>query len=183
MGASLYADRPADRRNWLELVAFVFFANAPDLDFIPGLLMGEPHLFHRGMSHSLLFAAMVAVSVRLLCWHLGSEKAGRWARIVFFAMLSHIALDYFCAPVVAEGPMLFWPFTPLRIAHSPSLFPLFSHSHIISWGNVLAAVGEACMVGIIFMIAVVRRAMTENIRLDTAARENPESQGLEEVSE
>ena len=27
--------------------------NAPDLDFIPGLILGRPNLYHHGISHSL----------------------------------------------------------------------------------------------------------------------------------
>ena len=43
------------------VLLFVLFANAPDLDFVPGILLGDPGAYHHGISHSLGFALMVAV--------------------------------------------------------------------------------------------------------------------------
>lgn len=161
MGCSLYADRPAERRrNWWTLAGFVFFANAPDLDFIPGLLTGHPLAVHRMATHSLL-AALVAAAVMALAlsWR-GRATAFTAARIAFFGVLSHIALDYFCAPAVNEGVMLFWPVSTQRFAATPALFPLLSHHQILSWGNVEAVIGEAAIVSVFLLIAVVRRVLT-----------------------
>ena len=46
------------------LFFYIFIANAPDLDFLPGLIIGKPNLYHHGISHSLgigiLFSLILA---------------------------------------------------------------------------------------------------------------------------
>jgi len=36
-----------------------FMAVAPDLDFIPGIIVGKPTLYQQGLSHSLGFAVLI----------------------------------------------------------------------------------------------------------------------------
>ena len=55
---------------------YVFAANAADLDFIPGLLSGDPNRYHHGISHSLGFAALVAVVFGLLLMFRTRQAAG-----------------------------------------------------------------------------------------------------------
>ena len=43
------------------LFLYVFMANIPDLDFIPGFLMGRPNLLHHGISHSLGAAVLFSI--------------------------------------------------------------------------------------------------------------------------
>ena len=46
---------------WISLLSLTLFAAvAPDLDFLPGLFVGKPALFHQGISHSLIFAIFAA---------------------------------------------------------------------------------------------------------------------------
>jgi membrane-bound metal-dependent hydrolase YbcI (DUF457 family) len=162
MGCSLYADRsPVRRRSWWTLAAFVFFANAPDLDFIPGLLLGQPMLFHRTATHSLLFPVAMGLAASLFSAWRGRTEAFRVGRLVFFALLSHIAMDYFCAPSKEQGMMLFWPFLDERFAAPSSLFPLLSHSHVLSWGNVVATIGEAAIMAVLLITSLVRRWILE----------------------
>ena len=42
------AVRPAGPHQRRLLAAAVALANAPDLDFVPGLVLGHPGMFHRG---------------------------------------------------------------------------------------------------------------------------------------
>lgn len=186
MGASLYADRPAEgRRSALELAAFVFFANAPDLDFIPGILTGHAHAFHRGGTHSLVFAVVAALAVALVFSWRGRAAAVRWGRMAFFGILSHVVLDYFCAPSASLGVSLFWPLSAERFASEPSIFPLLSSETIVSWGNVVAVIGEAALVGLILMIALVRRALLERAHapVSAPAPRRDRAYGFTEVSE
>lgn len=161
MGCSLYADRPSDaRRNWWALAALVFFANAPDLDFIPGTLMGHPMMYHRMAAHSLVATVAISLLAALAFSWRGRDEAIAAGRLVFFAVLSHLVLDFFCSPSPAEGPMLFWPFLHTRFASSPSLFPILSQKQILSWGNVAAVIAEAAIVSVFLLIAVVRRSLS-----------------------
>ena len=56
----------ADPLLWLAVVA----ANAPDFDFLPGLLLGNEGLYHRGAGHSLggafIFSSAVFAAVMAL---------------------------------------------------------------------------------------------------------------------
>jgi membrane-bound metal-dependent hydrolase YbcI (DUF457 family) len=74
------------------LVLVVVVANLPDLDFLPGVLLGDPGLFHRGPSHSVFAAAAVA---GLAGWALGPRLGGarRVALWTFIAYGSHLVLD------------------------------------------------------------------------------------------
>jgi hypothetical protein len=46
-------------------------ANAPDLDLLPGLAIGSPQVFHRGVTYTLV----AAVVVGLVAW-LGARRRG-----------------------------------------------------------------------------------------------------------
>lgn len=166
MACSLYADRsPVRRRSWWTLAAIVLFANAPDLDFIPGLLLGQPLLFHRSMTHSLMFPAILGGLAFVVFACRGRAEAGRVGRLVFFATLSHVALDFFCAPAKSSGVMLFWPFSFEKFAAETPLFPLISHHTVLSWANVLAAIGESAIMSIFLLMALLRRWLSARPRL------------------
>lgn len=127
-GGALWAagdSRPGVWAGWKRLALAVFIANAPDLDMIPGILMGDPDRFHHGPSHSLGFALLAAVIATLVArawrpWPLGtgasagsgeparsgesagsSEFAGGWwpalqtGALVGAIWLSHVVLDAF----------------------------------------------------------------------------------------
>ena len=75
------------------IVALAVAANAPDLDFLPGFLVGDPNRFHHRATHTLL-ATMI--------FGLGMAAAGRiaglvpWRRFGSFmglSYLTHIVLD------------------------------------------------------------------------------------------
>ncbi|NNF39323.1 MAG: metal-dependent hydrolase [Gemmatimonadetes bacterium] len=74
------------------LVLIVVVANIPDLDFLPGVLIGDPGLYHRGPSHSILAAVAVA---GVAGWALGPRLGGarRVALWTFIAYGSHLVLD------------------------------------------------------------------------------------------
>src|SRR6266496_4632261 len=95
---------------WRRMAVYLLAANAPDLDFIPGLLAGEPDRFHHGASHSLCFAAIFALLIGLLLHMTKIESIQRGIPILFGLYLSHLGLD--CLSIdTAEpyGMTLFWP--------------------------------------------------------------------------
>ena len=120
--AAVYKGLDADGRfiAWKRLLLAVMIANLPDLDLIPGILVGEPNRYHHvGFSHSVIFAAVAAVVVGLAAAAVGrswptacnrlSGAAGT-ALMVGLLVGSHILLDTlnrdFRAP---SGPPAFWP--------------------------------------------------------------------------
>lgn len=53
-------------KNWKMIALYVFAANAPDLDFIPGIFTGHANRFHHGISHTLGFSVLFALSMYLI---------------------------------------------------------------------------------------------------------------------
>jgi inner membrane protein len=90
-------------------------AAAPDLDVL-GLPLGVPYASpfgHRGASHSLLFAALLATAVLPLATSRGAPGAARrtWC-FLFLAAASHGLLDALTNGGL--GVAFFWPFSNAR---------------------------------------------------------------------
>jgi len=82
----------------------------PDLDVIPGQWMTtvDALAFHRGISHSLLFAIAMAPLLSAIARRIhGKERGGywRWTLLFFLVLLTHALLDCF----TTWGVQLFWP--------------------------------------------------------------------------
>jgi inner membrane protein len=111
LGYALYlVFRPCRVQNLKLIGLCLFAANAADLDFIPGLLIGDPNRFHHGVSHSLGLAVLFA-----LCCGFGRLLGPSfWKNVAAFFCLyfSHVAIDYFSIDTRAPyGVPLLWPLT------------------------------------------------------------------------
>jgi inner membrane protein len=87
----------------------VIMAAAPDLDLIPGLLVGQPALYHGGISHSLGFALLISLGVAGI-----SKMRGKVFLPVFvvglLAYSSHLLLDWLGPDGRPPfGIPVFWP--------------------------------------------------------------------------
>src|SRR5918996_1228730 len=99
--------RPSSPHNWSAIALYLFAANAPDLDFIPGLFVGQPSRFHHGPSHSIGFAILFA-AIASVCFR---RKTHAFV-MAFSLYLSHVLLDYLIQdPSPPHGVPLFWPFS------------------------------------------------------------------------
>ena len=115
-GAAGYLAYEAVRRNGPPrpalLAAAVTLANAPDLDFLPGLLVGHPSIFHRGLTHTIAAAVAVGavtwIACRILRRH---QRAALWAALwVAATYASHLVLDFFTTDAKPpHGAPLLWP--------------------------------------------------------------------------
>jgi membrane-bound metal-dependent hydrolase YbcI (DUF457 family) len=95
---------------WQAWALCVISANLADMDFIPGLITGDPRHFHRGPSHSLMAAIVVAgLGASLLTWW--SVPWLTRAGLIFLAYASHVGLDYFTP---GRGVLLSWPISHRR---------------------------------------------------------------------
>ena len=79
---------------WQPLALYLFAANAPDLDFIPGFLIGDPNRYHHGVSHSIGFAVLFALAFSLVLVLVKRGSIGRNFGTFFALYCSHIGLDY-----------------------------------------------------------------------------------------
>lgn len=90
-------------------VVSAFAAMAPDLDVIPGLLLGTPARFHGEISHSVVMGAALSLAIA------GAYRlVGRPSREIFLlaltAYMSHLALDMLGPDARPPyGIPLFWP--------------------------------------------------------------------------
>lgn len=120
------AGRPGEGHRPGLLAAAVALANGPDVDFLPGILIGQPGAFHRGVTHTLAAVVVIGVAAALGAGVLGRPRrivlrAALWAGLVY---ASHLLLDFFTADVKPpSGGRFLWPLsdayylapvTPLR---------------------------------------------------------------------
>lgn len=90
---------------WLLLVAGAVLANAADMDFFL-VLVFRSRAWHRGFTHSLVFALVVFV-----CFLLALGRARAREAVAFgLAYASHVLLD-FATTKAGGGLELFWPFS------------------------------------------------------------------------
>ena len=61
MGYSLYEAIPNGEKSfsWRMLIVYVVVANLPDIDFLPGLIQGNPNKYHHHFTHSITFCMLV----------------------------------------------------------------------------------------------------------------------------
>ena len=102
---------------------FMLVANAPDLDFLPGLVVGDLSRYHHGPSHSIGFAvlmgvmASVVISRRLYAFVMG-----------FSLYLSHVVLDYLIQdPSPPNGVQIVWPLSHEYYMAPFAFFPKFDY--------------------------------------------------------
>jgi len=99
-----------ERRGWL-LVGSVTLANLADLDFLPGILLGDLRIFHHQMTHSLAAVVMVGLFIGGLA-HWRKAKGIWWGMLGGSLYLSHIALDLLVKDSTPPfGVQLLWPFS------------------------------------------------------------------------
>lgn len=109
VGAGYAQDTDAPRRR-LAICGFALLGLLPDLDLLGGVFGVSPDgpLGHRGLTHSLVFAAAVALLIALIAWG-RKARPGPIALWTFLAVGSHGIVDMLSSQ--GHGPMLFWPFT------------------------------------------------------------------------
>lgn len=90
----------------------VFAANAPDLDFIPGILIGEADRFHHGPAHSLGAAVLFGLGATLIAWLCRARRPLHFGLWMALAFSSHLLLDMFSLDKrPPNGVPLLWPLT------------------------------------------------------------------------
>jgi len=159
----------------LMLLFVIVSANLADLDFLPGLLIGDMNRFHHGASHSLVFALSYAL-ICYLIWHLvHRENAPIVGWLGFIAYSSHLLADYIADDLGAPyGIPLFWPFSPTYWILDPPILRSFSHGnvgsetttvllHIFSWHNVASIVIEVLIFLPLLLIGwIIHRKRQDN---------------------
>jgi membrane-bound metal-dependent hydrolase YbcI (DUF457 family) len=105
---SMCGENESRYSTWKAPLGILILSNLPDVDVLLGIaLMGDANIFHRGPTHSLIFAFIGGV--------LASAVSRVWSplpkfsfRVSFLLILSHLFAD----AVFTPSPIsLFWPIT------------------------------------------------------------------------
>jgi hypothetical protein len=154
MGYIIYrAATPVQGHRWQHLALYLFAANAPDLDFLPGLLMGDPAAFHQGVSHSLAFAVLFGALVFVFLRCCRQKKIARRAALLgTLAYGFHVVLD---AVNVNNAVPIIWPLSNVKFGINLNLFGHFHHDRlengiwsVLRWDNLPAVMRELTILGI-----------------------------------
>lgn len=180
--------KPAVREkmmHWPFLLASVFVANSPDIDFLFGFLAGAPNRYHHQFTHSFFFAIMIGFVFALVCTKTQKKSGEDFLSFFFyfsFLATCHVVLDYFCVDTTAPyGVMLFWP---LSHEYSISSFSIFATLHrsselreffpsLLSQHNGIAVLREAFIVAALVLFAQLagRQYWAGRFRFNRAYRE------------
>jgi inner membrane protein len=144
LGLSLAGMVATDKQRRREAPWWAALAWAPDLDLIPGLIVGELGRFHHGASHSLLAVLVMAV-VATGAVGLRGQMSLQVLLLAFVLCASHLVLDYFTTDNGPPSGMPFlWPWSD-RMFQSPwPLLPDVQHTSrpLISVHNTLLVARE-----------------------------------------
>jgi len=113
-GYSIYALSKNKEENLKLALYCMFLANAADLDFIPGILIGQAGRFHHDLSHSFGAAILVGL-LSALGMRLWKKRGALKAFLISCpAYASHIILDL--SNGHCKGMPLFWPLSSHRFS-------------------------------------------------------------------
>jgi inner membrane protein len=143
----------------------VFMAVAPDLDLIPGLLMGQPVLYHGGISNSLGFALLTSL-VAAAIFKMRGKGFFPVFSLGFLAYSSHLLLDWLGLDGRPPyGIPVFWPISNETFLSPAPVLPGVRHAGvtnasisewiqgILSWHNVVAIAIEVAVIAPFIFLA------------------------------
>jgi inner membrane protein len=150
------------KNRWHDALFFMFMANLADADFLPGIILGRPNLYHHGIFHSLGCALAIAAVGGLFFFRI---KKQFWlpATGIFLIFTSHLLLDFFTMDLVAPyGLPLFWPFSSRYFISARPFFLNITRSaaaddffiSIFNRHNLAAALREILILGGLALAAV-----------------------------
>lgn len=141
-------------RFWVATLACA--ATAPDLDFVPGLVIGDAYRFHHGATHTVIaalpFGLIVGGAARLS----GFREWRSLALLAGLAYLSHLLFDVFTIETTEPyGMDLLWPFSdhavrmPFHVFSDIRRDPAAPNFLVgqLHWHNALAVVWELVVMG------------------------------------
>jgi hypothetical protein len=102
----LYSKNNSPLRCWKTAVFVAILANLPDIDVVIGLLFqGNGNAFHRGPTHSLMFALFMGL-LASNAWRLCSQIPRIGFKNCSLLILSHVIADFF---FTTSPVSLLWP--------------------------------------------------------------------------
>lgn len=147
------------REALLEWAGFAGASLLPDLDVVPGVLLGDMHGFHNQAGHSLLAGLGMAVVAGLVGGLLaGRGKEGRRGGagsvfgVVWVSVWLHIGMD---ALTQGRGVRLFWPLWPGRVAAPAEVFGGLRWSEGLLYRGHWVTAGEELLFGLWLLVVAL----------------------------
>jgi hypothetical protein len=171
------------KKTWLNVFFFVVLANLPDIDFLPGFLLGQPNRYHHHFVHSLSFALFAGLAGGLIFWRRyrkgaetnhTNEEAGSYRFWPYFLTISGIVFSHCVLDLFTEdfsppyGMLLFWPVDASYYDVSWDIFAAVHKSNdsatfiasLFNWHNFKVILREflilALIIGLLKMIRQLR---------------------------
>lgn len=148
----------------------IFAANAADLDFLAGVVVGDINRYHRSISHSIVAAVAFGVGSWIVArwWRRTREAAGTIALLGALSYVSHLVLDALSqgSRGLPSGQPLAWPITIDLIFFPWAPIPAIEHgtpgqslasviAATLTWHNVQMMVWELAMLAPIAAIILL----------------------------
>jgi inner membrane protein len=126
-----FASKTFAGRNFRTIFLYIFIANAPDLDFFPGILVGKPNLYHHGISHSLGVGISFSIILALIINYKRKQHIKRAFLLFFILYCSHLFLDYMSIDGIPPlGIPLFYPLSYEYYISPYPILPPIMHSEL-----------------------------------------------------
>ncbi len=136
----------------------VLFSVLPDIDAVPGLILGDFAAHHNDYTHSLVVAVVVCAVAYGAFRGLRIRDAGRWACVSGGCYATHILMDFFGH---GRGVKLLWPFFRTRFSPGVHIF------HGVRWSegwlsvqHVWTLLNEAAFVTLLALLVILLRGRT-----------------------
>ncbi|NIU01746.1 MAG: hypothetical protein GWN01_12820, partial [Nitrosopumilaceae archaeon] len=127
--SSAFSTAENSKINFRSFILFIFIANAPDLDFLPGIITGQPNLYHHGISHSIGIGIVVSLILALVLNHKKSLAIAKNFWLYFSLYISHLFLDYLSVDGrPPAGIPVFWPISGEYFIFPFPILPPILHS-------------------------------------------------------
>lgn len=132
------------KRVWMAFY-ILLLSNLPDFDMLAGLLVaGNGSLFHRGPSHSLLFAVLMGYLTSRAAKRLGIAQPFGFG-LCTSLILSHVVADM----IFTDAPVsLFWPFEVNFVQGNYTLGDVFHGILFKSLGDLGIFFGCVAIIGL-----------------------------------
>ena len=164
--------------NWQMMTSIVILSNLADLDYVPGVLLGNANLFHHGPSHSLLAGVLVGLLIAMTGWVRKNIPFWKTFRASSLVYLSHVILDFFSC---SHSVPLLWPISNFRYGSTKMLFPAAGMStlhandisefadSVHSYGCLRRLMYEGMIIMIFYCGSVIVKSLSEHFPRKTAA--------------
>ncbi len=135
------------------LFIIVALSLLPDLDVIPGILLGDLNGIHNSLANSILVGVLVAFAIGGVTWFAGRMAARDSFLVTLISYWLQVAMDYFTAE---RGVMLFWSLTSKRFIAPIQLFYGFHYSEgLISIRHFWTVVTELAFALVLLLLVGV----------------------------